>query len=47
LAIGPTQKEREQALKFVSKQTNSESPKTHKTAKAFLNKWIENNRTGE
>ncbi len=31
--------DRELAVKFVSKQINSESTKIRKTAKSFLNKW--------
>jgi len=40
-------KEREQAVKFVSKQLNSESSKTRKTAKTFVNKWTGKNSQGE
>jgi hypothetical protein len=42
-----SEKEREQAVKFVSKQINSESPKTRKTAKSFLAKWTGNHSQGE
>ena len=41
------EKEREHAVKFVSKQINSESPKTRKTAKSFLNKRTGNYSQGE
>lgn len=47
VVLGTEFKEREQVAKFVSKEINSENPKTGKTAKAFLSKWKGNHSQGE